>query len=128
MVGINLKIKKIMLNVNSLPVDTRYRIGMGFDSGLKNLSENDKFSIRQYQKLFQQKLNYLKQTKMIEKSNEIFNLFKNNRTQSRENEDLNYLLGQTPSAGFFCNLSLKDLGITKRDIILACVKVEKKSK
>lgn len=128
MVGINLKIKKIMLNVNSLPVDTRYRIGMGFDIDLKNLSENDKFSLNQYRKLFQQRLNFLKQQRMIEMSNKIFNSFKSKRTQSRENEDLNYLLGQTPSAGFFCNLSLKDLGITKRDIILACVKVEKKSK
>lgn len=112
-----------MLDINKLPIDIRYRIGMGYDSGLRIKSENDRYAVECYRKLFQQKLNFLKQQKMIEKSNKIFQLFKSarNKIGYKTNENINFLLGQTPSAHFFCNLSLKDLGITKREIIAACV-------
>lgn len=112
-----------MLNINKLPVDTRYRIGMGFDSGIAIKSESDKYAIESYRKLFQQKLNFLKQKKMIEQSNKVFELFKSARKKIgyKTNNNIEYLLEQTPSAHFFCNLSLKDLGITKREIIAACV-------
>lgn len=108
-----------------MPVDIRYRIGMGYNSGLQIKSENDRYAVECYRKLFQQKLNFLKQKKMIEQSNKIFQLFKSARKSIgyKTNENIEYLLEQTPSAHFFCNLSLKDLGISKKEIIAACVNV-----
>ena len=126
MVGINLKIK-IMINLATLPIDIRYRIGMyGLKAVEVKSSEDKKAVIKEYNR-FQQRLNYLKQQKMIEISNRIFNVINSNHKHNCKtaNESLDYLCEQKPAANFFCTLSLKDLGITKKEVIACCLKAER---
>lgn len=110
-----------MIDIDKLPIDTRYQIGMRGNKVAIAKDETDRYQISQFHKCFQQKLNYLKQLKMIEITNKIFKNINDNRHQSVKNNDLEYLLTQKPTASYFCNLSLKELGITKREIITTCI-------
>ncbi len=98
------------MNIKNLPVEVQYQIGMGF-------IKDDSRDAVSFKNKFQQKLNYLKQQKLIEKSNAIFGIFDNGKGDQK---GIKFLMEQKPSANFFCNMSLKDLGIDKRQVIAAC--------
>lgn len=130
MVGINLK-NKTMINLESLPTDIRYRIGMfGLNAVTVKSSEDKKAVVKEFNR-FQQRLNYLKQLKLIEKSNQMFfNILNSNHKKNCKiaNQSLDYLAEQKPAANFFCTLSLKDLGITKKEVIACCLNVTRHDK
>lgn len=120
-----------MVNLESLPIDIRYRIGMyGLNAVTVKSNEDKKAIVKEFNR-FQQRLNFLKQLKLIEKSNQMFfNIINSNHKKncSIANESLDYLAEQKPSANFFCTLSLKDLGITKKEVIACCLKAERHEK
>ena len=114
-----------MVNIESLPIDIRYRIGMyGLNAVNVKSSEDKKAVVKEYNR-FQQRLNYLKQKKLIELSNRFFNVLNSNHKHncSIPNKSLDFLCEQKPSANFFCTMSLKDLGITKKEVIACCLNV-----
>lgn len=116
-----------MINLESLPTDIRYRIGMyGLNAVTVKSNEDRKAVVREYNR-FQQRLNYLKQKKLIELSNRFFNVLNSNHRYncSIPNKSLDFLCEQKPSANFFCTMSLRDLGITKKEVIAACLKAER---
>lgn len=116
-----------MVNLESLPIDIRYRIGMfGLNAVEVKSNDDKKIIVKEYNR-FQQRLNYLKQQKLIEMSNKFFNVINSNHKKncSIPNASLDFLSNQKPSANFFCTLSLKDLGITKKDVIVCCLNVKR---
>ena len=99
------------MEITKLPKEIQYQIGMG-------ILKADDADARAFKNRFQQKLNYLKQQRMIEITDK---LFFNHFVNGKGDKTLKNIVGQKPAAGFFCNLSLKDLGLDKKQIIAACL-------
>lgn len=99
------------MEITKLPKEIQYQIGMG-------ILKSDDADARRFKNQFQQKLNYLKQQKMIEITDR---LFFNHFANGKGDKTIKSIIGQKPAASFFCNLSLKDLGLDKKQIIAACI-------
>ena len=99
------------MNISKLPINVQYSIGMG------KIKDNSPEAV-EFRNKFQQRLNYLKQQRLIELSNKIFGVFEKGKGDQR---GIKFLMEQKPSANFFCNLSLKDLGLDKKQIIASCL-------
>jgi hypothetical protein len=100
-----------LMEITKLPKEIQYQIGMG-------ILKADDADARAFRNKFQQKLNYLKQQRMIEITDKLFfSKFANGKGDMT----IKNIIGQKPAAGFFCNLPLKELGITKKQIIAACL-------